>query len=159
DFSAVAVLEQPLVPPATSVAARRPGYHVRYLARFPVGTPYPAVAGAVRALVSTPPLPGCALVVDQTGVGRAVVDLLAEALGDEAPCHLWPVTITGGRAVTAGPAGGLHVPKRELVGTLQVLLQGRRLQLARGLPEARALVRELEGFGVAVTAARHEVFG
>src|SRR5262249_58229571 len=87
-------------------------------------------------------------------VGRAVVDLLAEALGDQPPCALWPITITGGHAVTASAAGGTHVPKRELVGTLQVLLQCRRLRVARGLPEAALLARELETFGLAVTASR-----
>ena len=52
-----------------------------------------------------------------------------------------------------------HVPKKELVTTLQGVLQARRLQIARGLPEAAALVRELQQFQVKITAAAHETFG
>ena len=55
-----------------------------------------------------------------------------------------PITITAGQHPAA--SGGLVVPRQELVGTLQVLLQTRRLQVARTLPEATILVRELEAF-------------
>jgi hypothetical protein len=46
-----------------------------------------------------------------------------------------------------------HVPKKELVSCLQVLLQGHRLKIAETLPEAKTLVRELETFQVKITAA------
>jgi hypothetical protein len=39
--------------------------------------------------------------------------------------------------------GSYHVPKKELVTALQLVLQGRRLRIARDLPEAARLVREL----------------
>jgi hypothetical protein len=42
--------------------------------------------------------------------------------------------------------------EREFVGTLQVLLQTRRLQLSRALPDAPLLVQELENFRVKVSA-------
>ena len=48
------------------------------------------------------------------------------------------------------------MPKRELVGTLQVLLQTRRLRVARTLPDAVVLVQELENFRAKVTTARQE---
>jgi hypothetical protein len=69
------------------------------------------------------------------------------------------VTITGGHAVTVSEDGSYHVPKKELVTCLQVVLQGRRLQIVRSLPEAAALVRELQQFQVKITAAAHETFG
>src|SRR5262249_19666725 len=53
-----------------------------------------------------------------------------------------------------GESGGLHLPKKELVGTLQVLFQTRRLQVARTLPDAATLVRELESFRTKITLAR-----
>lgn len=42
------------------------------------------------------------LVVDQTGVGRPVVDVLAERLRGRVTCRLCPVTITAGHAASAG---------------------------------------------------------
>ena len=97
---------------------------------------------------------GSALVVDQTSVGRAVVDMLRQS----AHCQVVPVTITGGQNVTEAEDGSRHVPKKELVTGLQLLLQGRRLQIARSLPEAGTLVRELENFRVKITQAAHETF-
>ena len=94
------------------------------------------------------------MVVDQTGVGRAVVDLMRRAVG-----WVVPVTITGGHAVTMSEDRSFHVPKKELVTCLQVVLQSRRLRIARTLHEAAVLVRELQQFQVKITQAAHETFG
>jgi hypothetical protein len=51
------------------------------------------------------------------------------------------------------------VPKKDLVGVLQVLLQARRIAVASTLPAAATLVEELLAFQVRVTAAAHETFG
>jgi hypothetical protein len=156
DFTALAVLERP--PPAPTPTPREePIYSVRHLQRFPLGTPYTTIVPAVACLLGTEPLKGCAtLVVDQTGVGRALVDMLRRA---PVPGRMVPVTITGGQAVTVAEDGSRHVPKKELVTCLQLLLQGRRLQVARTLPDAELLVRELQNFRVKITGAAHETFG
>src|SRR5262249_37676203 len=73
---------------------------------------------------------------------------------DRAPV---PVTITTGHAVTL-TADGWHVAKVELVGALQVLFQARRLKVAKGLPEVKTFVKELQNFRVKITAAVNEVF-
>jgi hypothetical protein len=158
DFTALAVLQRPHVYPGDPPARRRPDYALRHLQRFPLGTPYPEVVKAVLGLLRTPPLPGCVLVIDQTGVGRPVVDLLADGLRDHVTCSFFPVTITAGHEATVGEGGGLRVPKKELVAAVQVLLQSRRLHVARSLPDAPVLVRELENFRVKVTASAHETF-
>ena len=85
-----------------------------------------------------------------------MVDMLADALRGRVACLFFPVTLTAGHAVTGGEDGVLHVPKKELVGTLQVLLQTRRLQVARSLTDAAVLVQELENFRAKVTAAKKE---
>jgi hypothetical protein len=51
------------------------------------------------------------------------------------------------------------VPKKELVTCLQVVMQARRLHIARSLPDAALLVRELQNFQVKITAAANETFG
>ncbi len=68
------------------------------------------------------------------------------------------MTITGGEAATREP-GGYRVPKRDLVGALQVLLQQERLHVAQGLPEAATLVRELLDFRVKLSDAGHDSYG
>ena len=122
-----------------------------------MGTPYPEVVAEVRRLLQTPVLSGSVLSIDQTGVGRAVVDMLVEAL-QGVDCDIHPIVITGGHAATVDAMSSIRVPKRELVGTMQVLLQTRRLRIARQLADRAALVQELGNFGVQITAARHEVF-
>jgi hypothetical protein len=156
EFTALAVLERPLASSEDLLAGCRPAYALRHLRRFPLGTPYPVVTQAVVSLLGSARLSDPALVVDQTGVGHAVVGILAEALRGRVACLFFPVTLTAGQAVTGGEDGVLHVPKRELVGTLQVLLQTRRLQVSRSLPDAAVLVQELENFRAKVATARQE---
>lgn len=159
DFTALAVLERPVVSRVEDVLMRRrPNYALRHLCRLPLGTPYPTVAQSVVSMLGASFLTGCTLVVDQTGVGRAVVNMLVDTLQGQVSCTLFPITITAGHEVTAGHSGGLQVPKKELVGTLQLLLQTRRLQVARTLPEAAVLVKELENFRIKITVARNEIF-
>jgi hypothetical protein len=56
------------------------------------------------------------------------------------------VILTAGHDFAIPANGELRVAKADLVGTLQVLLQTRRLQVANELPHARLLVRELENY-------------
>jgi hypothetical protein len=151
DFTAIAVAE---------VVGGRLGndrgtlsYAVRHLERVR-GKPYPEIVRRVGALLATPELRGNArLVVDSTGVGRPVVDLLRQA-------GLSPVavTITGGDIVTH-EGREYRVPKRDLVAAVQVLLQGRRLRVAEKLPEAQLLTDELQNFQIKLTATAHDVYG
>lgn len=75
DFTALCVLERPRLKTAIEPD---PPYALRHLQRFPLGTPYPEVVRDLIAVLKTPPMPGSLVAVDQTGVGRAVVDLLLE---------------------------------------------------------------------------------
>jgi hypothetical protein len=159
DFTALAVLTRPLVDGREPPEGRQPPYAVPHLHRFPLGTPYPAIVAAVVELLRTPPLRGSLLVVDQTGVGRPIVDMLTGALEGRVTRSFCPITITGGHEVTRSETGQLRVPKKELVAGLQVLLQTRRLRIAQALPEAAMLVRELETFRVKITEAANETFG
>lgn len=84
--------------------------------------------------------PVISLLVDQTGIGESVIESLrAAGLG------FTGILIHGGDAVSE-MEGGYRVPKKELVGIVEVLLQNRRLRIARALPMASVLVQELEAF-------------
>jgi hypothetical protein len=142
------------IPVRPARAKRERTYALRHLERFALGTSYPAICARIVEMFQEPPLAGTRLVVDQTGVGRAVVDMLRRARPQATIC---PITITAGHAAVPD-GGGWHVPKKELVSELQVLLQSRRLQVARGLLLAPVLVKELQSFQVKITANAQETF-
>jgi hypothetical protein len=155
DPSAACVVRRSIVPkgpdnPDKSV--RR--YAVTNLRRWPLHTPYTTVVADVARALQTPALQGARLVVDQTGVGRPVLEMIRRA---ETGNPLVPVTITSGAKVTF-TGGGYHVAKVVLVSTLQVLLQERRILVTGTSPESRTLVRELEDFRLKVTKAANETF-
>ncbi len=154
DFSALAVLERSDGPDPNRPERAVSFYSCRHLQRWPLGTAYTQIVARVGEIMATAPLPGTALAIDQTGVGRAVVDIFREA---RLPCRLRPITITAGAAVSQDE-DGYHVPKKELVSVLQVLLQGRRFRVAGALPEAETLRGELQNFRVKITAAGNETF-
>jgi hypothetical protein len=130
-------------------------YDVRHLERFPLGTSYTEVVDRVVRLLSTPPLRGqCELVVDATGVGSPVVDLLRPHFGHS----MIPATITGGDNFS-WDRSQVKVPKRDLVATMAILLQGRRLRVADALPEAQTLVAELLAFRARISPAGHDSYG
>ena len=152
DFTALVVLERTK---QTAPPTRAYSYAVRHLERLPLGTPYPAQAARVKELHDRLKGEGHAvkLVVDQTGVGRPVVDMLRAA-------KLSPVavTITGGDSASRDRLG-YKVPKRDLVSTVQVLLQSERLKIAKELKEAQTLINELLAFRVTISSGGHDSYG
>ena len=146
DYTALAVIEK--------LPGLQTRFHVRHLERFALGTSYPSVVYRVEQLLLGPQLAGrAALVVDATGVGRAVVDMLRQA-----GLSLAAVTITGGETVSHPATDEWHVPKRDLVSVLQVLLQSSRLKVAK-LPEALILQREMGNFRVKITQSANDQYG
>lgn len=132
-------------------------YQVRHLERLKLGTPYPAQVHRVAELFVSVKALGAGtprLIVDQTGVGRPVVDMLRQAGMTE----LEAVTITAGDAVSRD-GRDYRVPKRELVSVLQVLLQSERMTIAADLPEAATLTKELLAFRVKFSAKGHDSYG
>ncbi len=131
------------------------GRRVRYVKRIPLGTEYVEIVARVKTVLESPALQGTRhLVVDATGLGNPVVELLRRAgLG----CRLWPVTITGGDA--EGFSDGLYrVPKSDLVVGVQLLLEQRQLQFAEGLLERDALVKEMSDMRVKMTSSGREQY-
>ena len=132
---------------AAEPAKQEPQFHVRYLERFPLGTPYPDVVRRVtegKKELEASSGGTVPLVVDATGVGLPVVDLFKEA--KLRPISVW---IHGGETVSQ-EGRTYRVPKRDLAGVLQVLFQSGRIKVARGLREAETLMRELQNFKVKI---------
>jgi transposase len=143
DFTAIAVLEfRDGGPPhfLTPYDVPKSAYDLRHLERIALGTPYQRVVRRIAAITRTPGIAGrCTVVVDSTGVGQGVAEMLRDANLD---CWLIPITITGGHhAHTAGR--GKTVPKRDLISTLEVMVENQELRIAADLTERRRLVEEL----------------
>ncbi|TDI90091.1 MAG: hypothetical protein E2O72_05005 [Candidatus Dadabacteria bacterium] len=147
DYTALGVLERD----GSSKQDRK--YQLRRLERLPLGTTYPAVVTHVKELMEKEPLRGhVLLVVDATGVGLPVIDLL-----DQEGLRPIGITITGGTEATY-VGRGYHVPKRDLVVTLQVLAQSGRLKVAENLPLAHIFVNELLNFKVEINKRGHDSY-
>ena len=166
DYTALCVVERAELmlddrDPRTWQCRRETRFEVRHLERMKLRTPYPAVVARIREVAMDPALgERRSLVVDATGVGAPVVDLLyAAGVG----CEIVPVTITGGdggaKASSGSSGGERRVPKRDLIVGLQVMLDLGQLQIAKGLPEAAVLLRELMGMRVRTSAAGHRSYG
>jgi CubicO group peptidase (beta-lactamase class C family) len=160
DFTAIAAVERAEVTGAwdAQTYARRKSVslRLRYLERLALGTPYPEVVERVVGLTRSSELAGhCHLVVDATGVGRPVVDLLRRA---GPGCQMMPATITGGDAESR-EGGYYRVPKRDVIVGLQVLLQSGELKIAGRLRYGAALVSEMAEMRVKVSGAGREQYG
>jgi phage FluMu gp28-like protein len=124
------------------------GLKLRYAERVPLGTAYTQVAEHIKGMVWHQNLRGqCVVVVDATGVGAPVVDMLRSG---QLGCEVIAVNITGGERETQ--FGSVwNVPKRDLMAGVQVLLEKQELRIARGMVETGSLIRELTN--VRMTAA------
>ena len=129
--------------------------NVRHLERIRLGTSYLAVVERLRQIVNSRELVGrCTVVMDATGLGGPVLDLLrAAGLG----CEIVPVTITGGDRETY--SGGMwRVPKRDLINRLQLLFERKELQIASRLREAATFAGELMSMRIKVSVAGHDSY-
>ncbi|MBT8401861.1 MAG: hypothetical protein KJO98_15405 [Rhodothermia bacterium] len=122
-------------------------YRLRYLKRY-LGDSYVRIADRVVAVAGSPSLDGKSLriTVDATGVGRAVIDLMRER-----GLNITAVTITGGDAVSR-QGWDLRVPKRDLISTMQVLLQNGQLRIPATLDLRDVLTHEMQNFKVKLSA-------
>jgi len=160
DPSAIAVVERAEVvgpfDPMMYAYRKTAALRVRHLERIPLGTGYPEVVQRVVEVARSRELTGrCRLMVDATGVGRPVVDLLRNA---RPGCQVMPVVVTSGERETS--SGGIYcVPKRDLIVRLQVLMQTGGLQFAKGMKFGAELAGEMAAMEVRVSAAGTEQYG
>lgn len=158
DYTALGVIERECRPTGRKDPERGEAfddhYTVIHMERPALKTPYPEIIREVKKTLRHPRLLGNSeLVVDATGVGRPVVDMLREA-----GCEPRPVTITGGQQVNVGPDGYWHVPKRVLVSALAIALQTGRLHIRSKLALAEVLSREMLAFKVKINAHANESY-
>jgi hypothetical protein len=119
-------------------------YQVLTVFRWPNNTSYTRISETLVKGFEKPPLRGTPLVVDHTGVGRAMFDMLQR---DAPKCRLIPVTITAGDTMSLG-SDGWKVAKSQLVSIPHVLIASDRLKLDRKLAYQEVLMDEIKTFQV-----------
>jgi hypothetical protein len=123
-------------------------FALRHLERIPAGVSYPGIVRKVEALHGKLKEPR--VLLDATGVGKAAVELFRRT-----GIYANVFTLTAGDQM-AQDGSEYRIPKRDVISTTQVLLQTGRLKIARCLPEAPLLARELLNFRFRVTSKGSE---
>jgi hypothetical protein len=149
DYTALAVVEKIRSGNPQRLAA----LHLRYLERYSLMTPYPKIADEVAALVKSEHLVTYTtdemlnritlypeLVVDRTGVGPPVTNLLRER-----GLTFRSMVVTASDDAGSGRAA-YRVPKRDLISALEVTLQTGMLQVAEGIRLWPVLREEMLNF-------------
>lgn len=131
--------------------------HVRHIERMR-GIEYPAIVDRIERIYHSKALQGVikAVVIDYTGLGRPVYDLMRQA---GFKYSLNAVSITGGDESHIRTSGIFTVPKRDLVSTVQIELQNDRLKFAKGLKEANALLEEFSNFQTTISDSGRDTYG
>ena len=166
DPTAICVLHHTITPLETWTVVKHPNgggstkqdvcerFDVRHIERVPLGTSYVDITAIVAAIKNRPPLRYDAdLLIDETGVGRAVGDIF-----DDAGLKPIRVTITAGaNDATQESSRRWHVPKMVLISALDARLHTGELRFAAELQEAGTMAEELKDFRRKVSAAgRHQ---
>lgn len=151
-------------------------YDAIVVSRLPLGTKYTVPKGSgqkgqvemICELCSREPFINCTLAVDQTGVGRAVVDQLYAAEPHAAICPVTIVASTMGKAKCQKSPYEWHVPKVEIVNALVVASEQRRIlvgpsqadgKVVQQLRDSDTLRAELSTFRTKLSKAGNEQFG
>ena len=152
DYTALAVLQT--VKEGVGGGNFRTSLHLRHLERYPLRTSYTTIADGVAGVMRSGALtadeydparhrvarPKVELLVDKTGVGRGVTDILKER-----GLRFTGIVIHGGES-THKTDGAHHVPKKDLVAALEVPFDKGTLKIAEGLGLWPVLKEELQSF-------------
>jgi hypothetical protein len=161
DFTGISVIERAEVPGEFDhgVFATRKNIEItlRYLTRVPLGTPYPEVVERVQEVTEMKEIRGrCRLIVDATGVGTPVVDMLRAA---RLSCGMMPVKITPGHTEREDEHGYHLVPKLDLITGLKIVFQQKKLRIAGGMEYGETLIKEMQDMRVKISPNGNEQFG
>lgn len=152
DPTALCVLER--------AGGREPGdrFQVRHVERLALGTKYPTVAARIAEVAGKLRKHDPALLLDATGVGMPVVDLVRSVLeAERIDCRVTACWFTHGDRLDWG-GNEAKVGKAYLVSRLQALLQQRLLQWPR-TAETEYLAQELLDYEIRVDENANDRYG
>lgn len=155
DYTALAVVQRvPVYDPQAKPGKHGVELHLKHLKRYPLKSFYTDIGDQVKSLLSGPPFTDdvkdgfrirkarTELIVDKTGVGTAVTDILRER-----GLSFVAVTFTGlGQKVIKHGTREYSVPKQDIVAALEVPFHKGTLKVAKGLEGWWELREELRNF-------------
>lgn len=143
-------------------------FETRHLERLPLNTDYPSVADRIMQVAERVQemerpigvaVPKITIIVDATGVGAPVVDLLRQRLY-RSSIKLTEATFTHGDKVNGRTGQAkMTVGKAYLVSRMQALFQTARIRLPKGHTEASALTDELLNYEIKIDADANDKYG
>ena len=161
DPTAIAVVERWIEPTGelnrvSWEQIKRKRFAIRWLERVPLGTSYVDVVDRIASLSRQwTQLGNCVIVLDATGVGGAVLDMLRRKAHPR--CRVIPVVFTSGERENFS-IDRHYVPKRDLVQGLAILLETGALQIEPRLTESETLRRELKNIRWSISPTGRDLF-
>ena len=132
-----------------------PRFRIRWIERVPLGTDYAKVIDRIGVVADAAAGWGPSMIViDATGLGQVVRDMLRRRTS----VPLRAVTFTSSGGVTMTSAIDWSVPKYDLVTSLEVILQSRRLECVPDCPHQADLAAELSTFRFEISARGYTSF-
>ena len=132
-------------------------HRIRWIERVPLGTDYPRVVNKIASVAEAAQANGwgnVAIVLDSTGVGEPVKDMLRHRTS----IQLRAITFTGAEKATQAGTFDWNVPKIDLVTALEVVMQTRRLECVPDCPLQQDLSAELSTFDFSISDRGHASF-
>lgn len=126
-------------------------FWVRRIVRLHRGMPYPEQVRMVKDLYLQYHSPQ--LILDRTGIGRAIGDLIQEE-------GLQPVMIslTAGDKMSRPEPGCINLPKQDMIASFTRAMQECRLRVVPGCENAALFRTELKAFQLKVSASGHNTY-
>lgn len=129
-------------------------YQLLFLERIDLGTAYHLVVDRVKSILKDEDLRGEIMVLpDATGVGIPIIQMMRRA--GVAP--MVGITIHGGTSVSKSEHG-YGVPKRDLVSSLVMVVQSKRMKIASDISYRAQLVHEMQSFTLKTTSGGSDTY-
>lgn len=93
------------------------------------------------------------VILDATGVGRAICDMFRRSALRQMKVRVIPVTFTSGHQAHQLENGYWGVPKKDLAAALAIMMESARLRISKRLEHAKVLEEEIRNFHIKTNIA------
>lgn len=129
-------------------------YQLIFLERIQLGTAYHLIIERVKAILRDEDMRGEIMVIpDATGVGIPIIQMMRRS----GVSPMVGITIHGGASVSRNEYG-YNVPKRDLVSSLVMVVQSKRMKIASDIKYRAQLVHEMQSFTMKTTTSGSDTY-
>jgi hypothetical protein len=155
DHSAVVLVESYRPEPETPTDWPPVRHDVRWATKFPLGMGFTEQVAAIKTIAEAcGPLGHTIMVVDSTGLGAVVVEMLRSITA----VSMRTVVFTGGESATKVSAFEHHVPKRDLLAAVGIVLEQERLGVPMSCPFRTDLLDEMLSIERSISERGHDSY-